>query len=65
MEAEKSLTELKKEAQKLREEISRLKFDLSLNKLKDTNVIKKKRRDLARALTNIRQLEIIGGGQNV
>lgn len=61
---EKSISELKKEAEKLREEISRLRFDLSLNKLKDTNLIKKKRRDLARILTKIRQLEIIEGGQN-
>jgi len=55
MEAEKSITELKKEAEKLREEIARLRFDLSLNKLKDTSMIKKKRRDLARILTKIRQ----------
>lgn len=59
MEAEKSISELKKEAEKLREEVSKLGFDLSLNKLKDTNMIKKKRRDLARVLTLIRQREII------
>lgn len=62
MEAEKSISELKKEAEKLREEISKLGFDLSLNKLKDTNMIKKKRRDLARVLTLIRQREIINNG---
>jgi len=61
MEAEKSIAELKKEAENLREEISKLRFDLSLNKLKDTNMIKKKRKDLARVLTRIRQLEIIEG----
>ncbi len=43
----------------MREEISRLRFDLSLGKLKDTSMIKKKRRDLARILTKIRQLEIV------
>lgn len=59
MEAEKSITELKKEVENLREEISKLRFDLALNKLKDTNAIKKKRRNLARVLTEIRQLEIV------
>ncbi len=59
MEAEKSITELEKEAENLREEISKLRFDLALNKLKDTNAIKKKRRNLARILTEIRQLEIV------
>jgi len=59
METEKSITELKKEAEKLREEIAKLRFDLSLGKLKDTNAVKKKRRDLARVLTRIEQLEMI------
>ena len=54
MEAEKSMTELRKEAQELREEIVRSRFDLALNKLKDTNIIKKKRKELARILTRIR-----------
>jgi len=58
VEAQKSLSDLQKEEKTLREEISKLRFDLSLNKLKDTNMIKKKRRDLARILTRIRQLEI-------
>jgi ribosomal protein L29 len=65
MENQKSISELKTDAEKLREEIARLRFDLSLNKLKDTNMIKKKRRDLARILTRIRQLEIIDGDKNV
>lgn len=51
METEKSTTELKKQAQDLREQLSKLRFDLSLNKLKDTNIIKKKRKELARILT--------------
>ena len=59
MEAEKSISDLKKEAEGLREEISRLRFELSLNKLKDTNMIRKKRKDLARVLTSIHQKEII------
>ena len=53
------MAELKKEAENLREEVAKLRFDLSLNKLKDTNGLKKKRRALARILTRIRQLEII------
>lgn len=64
MEAEKSVSELKKEAEKLREEISRLRFDLSLGKLKDTNMIKKKRRALARILTLIHQQEVVEGEQD-
>ena len=59
MSAQKSITELRKEAEGLREEIAKLRFDLSLNKLTDTNMIKKKRKELAIALTSIRQLEII------
>lgn len=61
MEAEKSISELKKEARGLREEIAKLRFGLSLHKLKNVNMVKKRRRDLARILTRIRQLEIIGG----
>ncbi len=59
MEDQKSIIELKTDAEKLREEISRLRFDLSLNKLKDTNRLKNKRRALARILTQIKQLEIV------
>ena len=61
MEAEKSISELKKDAEGLREEIAKLRFDLSLNKFKDTNMIKKKRKDLARILTALRQKEITEG----
>jgi ribosomal protein L29 len=64
METQKSITELREEEKALREEVSRLRFDLSLGKLKDTNTIKKKRKGLARILTKIRQLEIIEGRQN-
>ena len=61
METQKSVTDLKEEEKTLREEIAKLRFDLSLNKIKDTNMIKKKRRDLARILTQIKQLEIMEG----
>jgi len=53
METEKSTTELKKQAEEQREQLSKLRFELSLNKLKDTNLLKKKRKDLARILTSI------------
>jgi len=59
MEAQKSVSDLKEEEKTLREEIAKLRFDLSLNKLKNTNMIRKKRRVLARILTQIKQLEII------
>ncbi len=64
MEEQKSLFDLKKEEKTLREEIARLRFDLSLGKLKDTNMIRKKRRDLARILTSMHQKEIIEGEQD-
>jgi ribosomal protein L29 len=61
MEDQKSISELREEEKNLRQEIAKLRFDLSLGKLKDTNIIKKKRRDLARVLTKVRQMEIING----
>ncbi len=59
MKAQESITELKKQAEEQRKQLSKLRFDLSLNKLKDTNGLEKKRKDLARTLTAIRQKEII------
>lgn len=59
METEQSIVELKKQAEEQRKQLSKLRFELSLNKLKNTNMIKSKRRDLARILTSIRQKEII------
>jgi ribosomal protein L29 len=64
MEDQKSLSELRREEKSLRAEIARLRFDLSLGKLKDTNMIKKKRKDLARILTSTRQQEIVAGEQD-
>lgn len=52
--------ELLEEAKNLRKEIAELRRDLSLNKLKNTNQIKKKKKELARLLTVIRQREVIG-----
>lgn len=59
MKAQESITELKKQAEEQRKQLSKLRFDLSLNKLRDTNGLEKKRKDLARTLTAIRQKEII------
>ncbi len=59
MKVQESTTELRKEAEEKRKQLSKLRFDLSLNKLKDTNSLKKKRKDLARILTAIRQKELI------
>lgn len=61
MKDQKSISELKKDVESLREEIAKLRFEHSLGKLKDTSQLKKKRRELARVLTEIRQKEIIGG----
>jgi len=52
--------ELLNEAKNLREEIAKRRLDLSLNKLKDVSQIRKKKKELARLLTVIRQREIIG-----
>lgn len=49
------------EASELRKELARLRFEHSLGKLKDTSRLKKKRRELARVLTEIRRKEILGG----
>lgn len=59
MKVQESRTELKKQAENLREQLLKLRLDLSLNKLKDTNSLKKKRKDLARILTQIKQMEVI------
>lgn len=59
MKVQESRTELKKQAENLREQLLKLRLDLSLNKLKDTNSLKKKRKDLARILTQTKQMEVI------
>jgi ribosomal protein L29 len=58
---EKSVSELKTDAENLREEIAKLRFEHALGKLKDTNQLKKKRRELAKVLTEVSQKEVIGG----
>jgi len=47
----KSIHELEKEAKDLREEIAKLRLELKVNPPKDTNVLMKKRKQLAVILT--------------
>jgi ribosomal protein L29 len=48
---EKSINELEREITKLREEIAKLKMEVKINQPKDTNLLFKKRKQLARMLT--------------
>lgn len=48
-----------KPIEELKGKAAKLKLDLALGKLKDTNAVSKKRRELARALTTLRQKEVI------
>lgn len=54
----KSIKELKKKAQVLREEIAKEKVEFEVNRPKDTNTTFKKRKRLARVLTIIREKEL-------
>lgn len=51
--------ELKNKAKSLRDEVASLLIDKNTNKLKDKKVIFKKRKDLAKVLTLLRQKELI------
>jgi large subunit ribosomal protein L29 len=57
---DKTIGELKKLAGEIEGEIFQLKFRLGSGQLKTTADIKKKRRDLARVLTSLRQKELAG-----
>jgi len=48
---EKSINELEREITKLREDIAKLKIEIKINKPKDTNILFKKRKQLALILT--------------
>ncbi len=48
---EKTIKELEKEGQKLRQEIAKLKLEEKVNPAKDTNLLMKKRKRLAVILT--------------
>jgi len=54
---QKTKEELLKILKDLTEEIEKLRIDLSTNKLKDTNVIKEKKKDVARILTILKEKE--------
>ncbi|MBI2040010.1 50S ribosomal protein L29 [Candidatus Microgenomates bacterium] len=54
-----SIKELVKKANDLRKEISSLIIDKNMKKLKDTKSVFKKRKDLARVLTVIRQKQLL------
>lgn len=55
---EKTTNELTRLTQELEDEIFKLRFRLNSGQLKSTSDIKKKRRDLARAKTVLRQREL-------
>jgi len=48
---EKSIDDLEKEIINLKEEIAKLKMETKINQPKDTNLLFKKRKELARMLT--------------
>lgn len=56
---ESSLKELEKKAQALRKEIARLRLEFSVNPPKDTNLLIKKRKELARVLTVIKEKQLL------
>ena len=56
---QKTIGELQKEAAEIRHELAKLRFDHALGQLKDTSLLKKRKKDLARILTVIRQKEIL------
>jgi large subunit ribosomal protein L29 len=54
----KGREELKKSLEELQTELTKLKTDLGAGKLKDVQQVKKKKRDLARIKTMIREKEL-------
>jgi len=54
---QKSVVELRKDAQKLKEDIAKTHIDATMNVQKDTNVISKMKRTLAVTLTVISEKE--------
>ncbi|OGK17196.1 50S ribosomal protein L29 [Candidatus Roizmanbacteria bacterium RIFCSPHIGHO2_01_FULL_39_12c] len=51
----KSITELENETVNLRNELAKLKLESAVNQVKDTNIIMKKRKELAVVLTILGQ----------
>lgn len=58
---EKTVKELEKHIQTLREEVGKLILNEKVNPAKDTNLLKKKRKSLAVALTILRQKKELEG----
>jgi ribosomal protein L29 len=56
---EKTIKELEKNVQTIREEIAKLKLEVRIKPQKDTNIIMKKRREIARMLTLINEKRIL------
>lgn len=56
----KTEKELKEELSKLRNELSELRIKKRTDGLEDPNVLKKKRQEIARLMTVIREKEILG-----
>ncbi len=54
----KTIQELEKEIQMIRSEIAKLSVESKVNTQKDTNLIQKKRKTLARLLTSLRLKQI-------
>lgn len=56
---DKSINELEKEIQKIREEIAKLKLEVKIRPQKDSNLIGKKKKEIARMLTLINEKRIL------
>lgn len=54
-----NLTELKNKLSQARKELGQLRLETSIGKIKDTNAATKKRKEIARMLTVIKEKEII------
>lgn len=50
---------LKSRVKKSKQEIADLHLDKNMNKLKDTNILDKRRKDLAQIMTVLRQKELL------
>ncbi len=61
----KTIQELKKVLSETRQELFLLKQDLAQSKLKDTSTISRKRKDIARILTIIKEKENLENVKNI
>ena len=56
--------DLTKQADKLRTELTKLALEVGAGKVKDTNLVKKKRRDLARVMTIVKEKDMMPNKDN-